>query len=540
MKKNSASELLPLWDDLLRDYQKRAVILTREGFRQGAKALLLVLPTGTGKTRTAVCLPREGARVMVVCGQDDLVKQWRDSIRHLRRRAAAIEQTKDNWAEDSDEWIVATLQTLTSNSGGTAQRYKRLIGNVDLIIWDETDFYWSTAYRSMMQEFIAGGARVLGITATPFRSRKKDSLFGFYESCPFSMELREAFDQGWLVKPKIKVHRVKSINLDSRKLGSKQAADFDPRELEKILLREAPLHDIASLIAQNHDPLRDHAMVRCVRKTQAQALRDVLQDRHGIKCACVWGTQPREERDEEMRRFRSGEATVITNVRVLGRGVDIPFINSVFNAAPTKSRSTYLQMLGRSTRTVDDCLVGCNTVEERLAAIAASSKPTWTMHDLTATSQYHSPITAIDVLVRDTALIDRIKENHDGDEEEIDLEELDEEEKAEIKRLKELERAEREAERERRRGVVVGVTFESSDRDLFDNPNAKSPKVQTHRFMFGKWKGFPLWDDKVPLSYLEWYMGAQSKPMWVPIIAREIERRKAKQGNTGKEPVTPW
>ena len=96
MKKNSASELLPLWDDLLRDYQKRAVILTREGFRQGAKALLLVLPTGTGKTRTAVCLPREGARVMVVCGQDDLVMQWRDSIKHLRRRAAAIEQTKEN------------------------------------------------------------------------------------------------------------------------------------------------------------------------------------------------------------------------------------------------------------------------------------------------------------------------------------------------------------------------------------------------------------------------------------------------------------
>ena len=147
MKKNSASELLPLWDDLLRDYQKRAVILTREGFRQGAKALLLVLPTGTGKTRTAVCLPREGARVMVVCGQDDLVMQWRDSIKHLRRRAAAIEHTKDNWAEDGDEWIVATLQTLTSNSGGTEQRYKRLIGNVDLIIWDETDFYWSTAYR---------------------------------------------------------------------------------------------------------------------------------------------------------------------------------------------------------------------------------------------------------------------------------------------------------------------------------------------------------------------------------------------------------
>lgn len=538
---NPANELLPLWDDLLRDYQSRAVYLTREGFRKGAKALLMVMPTGCGKTRTTVCLPREGARVLVVCGQDDLVMQWRDSIKHLRRRAAAIEQTKANWAEIGDEWIVGTLQTLTSLGGGNEPRYRRLIGHVDLIVWDETDYFWSTEYRRMMQEFIAGGARVLGITATPFRSKKKDSLFGFYESCPFSMELREAFDLGWLVKPKIKIHRVKSINLDSKKLGSKQAADFDPRELEKILLREAPLHDIASLIAQNHDPAKDHSMVRCVRKSQAQALRDVLQDRHGIKCACVWGTQPREERDREMERFKSGEATVITNVRVLGRGIDLPIINSIFNAAPTKSRATYIQMLGRGTRTVDDCLAGCSTVEERLAAIAASAKPTWTMHDLTATSQFHSPVTAIDVLARDTALVDRIKENHGEDEEEIDLDDLDEEEKAEIERLKELERAEREAERERRQGLVVGVTFESSDRDLFDSPNAKSPNIQTWRMPFGKYKGRPVRDPLISLSYLRWmFTEGNLTPRWLVVIGKEIERREAAASSKEREPVTPW
>ncbi len=538
--KTQAAELLPLFDDLLRDYQQTSNLQVRSSFRKGHKAVLMVMPTGCGKTRTTVCLPREGARVLVACGQDELVKQWVASIKHLRRRAAAIEQTVHNWADIDDEWIVGTLQTLTSLGGGSEPRYRRLVGHIDLIIWDEVDYLWSAGYRDMMKEFIAGGARVLGVTATPFRSKKKDSLFGFFTECAFSMELREAFDAGWLVKPIVRQHRVKSYKLDSKKLGSKSAADFNPIELENILVREAPLHDIASLIATHHNRQTGHAMVRCVGKRQAQALRDLLQDRHGISTACVWGTQQPEERQAELKRFKSGEATVITNVRVLGRGVDIPQINEVFLAAPTKSKPSYLQAIGRATRTVDDCLAGCSTVEERLAAIAASSKPTWVLHDLTATSSYHQPITAIDVLARDTALIDRLKEQHDGDEEEISLEDLDSEELAELERLKELERAEREAERERRRGLVLGVTFESSDRDLFDPANARSPKIQTWRMPFGKFKGRIVRDPLIPLSYLKWmFAEGNLTPRWLAVIGKEIERRdQIKQ--EAPEPVTPW
>jgi superfamily II DNA or RNA helicase len=533
-------ENLPLFDDLLRDYQGTANLQVRASFRKGHKAVLMVMPTGCGKTRTTVCLPREGARVLVVCGQDELVKQWVASIKHLRRRAAAIEQTMHNWADIGDEWIVGTLQTLTSLGGGDKPRFRRLVGHIDLIVWDEVDYLWSAGYRDMMKEFIAGGARVLGVTATPFRSKKKDSLFGFFEECAFSMELREAFDQGWLVKPIVRMHRVKSYTLDSKKLGSKTAADFNPLELESILTREAPLHDIASLIAQHHNRATGHAMVRCVGKRQAQALRDLLQDRHGIPTACVWGTQPAEEREAELKRFRSGEATVITNVRVLGRGVDIPFINEVYLAAPTKSKGSFLQAIGRATRTVDDCLKDCKTAAERLAAIAASSKPVWVLHDLTATSAYHQPVTAIDVLCRDTTLIDQIKENHDEDEEEITLDDLDAEEVAELERLKELERVEREAERERRRGLVLGVTFESTDRDLFDPALAKSPKVQTWRMPFGKFRGRPVRDPLIPLSYLKWmFAEGNLTPRWLSVIGKEIERREEVKARE-PEPSTPW
>jgi len=294
---------------------------------------------------------------------------------------------------------------------------------------------------------------------------------------------------------------------------------------------------MANLIARYHNPRTGHAMVRCVRKNQAIALKEMLSERYGLKTACVWGSQNSADRESELERFRSGEATIITNVRVLGRGVDIPIINECFNCAPTKSKATYTQMLGRMTRTVGNCLEGCETAEERLAAIAASAKPSWVLHDLTATSRFHTPVTAIDILCRDTALVDRIKEGHGSDDEpdEFSVEELDAEELAERQRLEELARLEREAERERKRKLVVGVAFETRTRDLWDAADAKTPKVQTYRFLFGKYRGRPLRDPLVTLDYLYWYLSKQTKPMWVAAVQKEIDRREKIQAEAQRE-----
>ena len=515
--------LLPLFDDILREYQRDAIGCIRQAYRQGNKAVMFCLPTGCGKTRTAVCLPKDGARIMVVCAQDELAKQWVQSIRELRRRAASLEQTRHNWAEAGDEWIVATFQTLAGNDGDEP-RFRRLLGQVDLICWDECDHFFSTSKREMLNEFINAGARVLGITATPFRTGKKDSLFGFFETCAYSMDLRDAFDLAWLVKPRIRTHRVKSIRLDH--LPASRLADFDPVQLERELMREAPLHDIASLIAQNHDRSKGHGMVRCVRKNQARALAELLSDRHGIKTACVLGSQSPGERNEQLEMFKSGDATMICNVRVLGRGVDIPFINEVYNAAPTKSKAVLLQAMGRATRTVDNCLAGCNTAEERLAAIAASSKPSWIFHDLTATTEYHTLTTPIELLVRDTELVDRIKDHHkDDDEVEITLDDLDDEEKEEHRRIAELARLEKEMRRQRMKGLNIHVEYESRDRDLYEQALAKTPKVQCWHMPWGQFKGRPMRDPVISLRYLRWYYTKQTSLKWQTAVANEIARR---------------
>jgi transposase-like protein len=98
-------------------------------------------------------------------------------------------------------------------------------------------------------------------------------------------------------------------------------------------------------------------------------------------------------------------------------------------------------------------------------------------------------------------IIDKIKE--DKADEEVTLDELDAALQAELDALKEMERLEREAERERRKACVVGVTFDSRSRDLFDKPDVKTPKIKGYYVPFGKWKRRPLRDPAIPLSWLQ-------------------------------------
>ena len=519
---------MPLFDDSLRAYQREAVLAIRQSYREGKKAVMLCLPTGTGKTRTFVCLPKDGSRVLVVVPQIDLVAQTVKGIRSLRRMAAGIEQAS-NKGEPGDPWVVACYPTLQKS-------YKKYVGQVDLVIVDECDNAFSTRFRDMMKEFIGAGARVLGVTATPFRG-DKSSLWGFYESVPYSMELRTALDQSWLVSPLVHVHRVKSVDFSKM---TKVSTDYSPQELDRLLTSEQVLHDLSALIREHMRPT--HNVVFTGSVLQARLMRDLLAIRHSIPTSLVHGKQTPEERLSEMDKFRGGENKVIVNCNVLGRGIDIPEIAAIFNARPTLSKSRYMQVLGRGTRSLDDVLkVGMDAGERKLA-ILQSAKPNWSMHDITSTSEYHQPITAIDILLSGSKeIIDAVKAGS-GDKGKS-VEEIDEAILEAEATLREHDKLRREEERQRRSGMVVGVTFDSHTRDLFAAPTAKAPKRQTFRVLFGKYKGMPLDSPEVPDHYLDWAVNhARMSPFWSQVYRREIERRAAgplKAQSAGAKPPKP-
>lgn len=514
MKKGT--DALPLFDHLLRDYQKQAIAKLRVDWRSGLKKLLLELPTGTGKTRTFCLLPREGARTLVIVPLIELISQTVKTIRSLRNCEPDVEQA-DLSAVPESEFVVASWQTLLRND-----RYKKFIGKVDLVVVDEAHWGFTMQARAILQELVDGGARVLGCTATAYRADKQ-SLLGFYEKISYCYSLRKAIDDGYLCPPRVKVHYVKSINLS--KLAKKASADFNPEELDQILRAEAVLHDIAALIKENHKPGQP-ALVFAHSVKQACLLRDMMLDRHQIHCSLVHSYQSDNDYRDELKAFTDGDREIIINVGILTTGWDHPPVSEIFIAKPTKALNKYTQMVGRGTRTLAGNIDGLETVAERKAAIAASDKPHFVIHDLTDSSRCHKLCSALDVLSEQKKEV-RIKVR-DNCTEEKSLEEIDAAVEAELEAEREHARMEREAERKRRESLVVGVTFDSYDHDPFGTPDRDTPRRREFRAPFGKYRGQPL--SQIPVDYLKWALKeARLTPMWQKAYREAIDRREQEE-----------
>lgn len=507
-------EALPLFDHRLRQYQRDAIAALRSDWRSGLKKLLLELPTGTGKTRTFVLLPREGARTLVIVPLIELIGQTVKTIRSLRKCEPDVEQA-DLSAVPETEFVVASWQTLLRND-----RYRKFIGKVDLVVVDEAHWGFTIQARDILQQLVDGGARVLGCTATAYRADRV-SLLGFYEKISYCYGLRQAIDDGYLCPPKVQVHYVKSINLT--KAAKKASADFNAEELDRILRSEEALHDIAGLIKAHHVPGRQ-ALVFAHSVKQACMLRDLLADRHAIVASLVHSYQTDEEYRDELRSFMSGDREIIINVGILTTGWDHPPVSEIFIAKPTKALNKYTQMVGRGTRTHDANIDEFQTAEERKAAIAASPKPFFVIHDITDSSRCHQLCTAVDVLSTQTKAIKT--KVRDKIEEEVSLEEIDAAVEAEIAAEREAARLEREAERRRRAALVVGVEFGTEERDPFAAPDRQDARRRTWRMPFGKFKGQPMDSAVIPDSYLEWALKeAKLTPMWRRAFEDQINKR---------------
>ena len=507
------TQSLPLFDHFLRDYQKEAHAKLREDWRAGHRRLLIEMPTGTGKTRTFVLLPKEGARTLVIVPLIKLIGQTVKTIRTLRNCSADIEQAHLS-ATPETEFVVASWQTLISND-----RWKKFLGKVDLVVVDEAHWGFTTAARDVLNALVDGGARVLGCTATAYRADRQ-ALLGFYEKVSYCFSLRTAIDQGYLVPPKVKVHYVKSIDLG--KLSKKSASDFAPEELDQILRSEEALQDLAALISQNHrQGAKGVVFAHSVR--QATLLRDMLLDRFKVQCSLVHSYQSDAECSEEIHEFTDGSRELIINVGILTTGWDYPPLSEIFLAKPTKALSKYVQMVGRGTRSLEGVLDKATSVEERRAAIAASDKPHFIIHDITDSSRCHKLCSALDVLSSQSTDI-KVKVR-DSLKDEATVEEIDAAVAAEVEAEKETHRLHREAERRRRAGIVIGVEFGSEERDPFAEPDRDTARRREWRCPFGKqWKGQPM--RIVDRGFISWALrSANLTPMWRKVFQDELNRR---------------
>lgn len=320
----------------LRPYQQEAHDAILSMWDQGTDRLLLVLPTGCGKTivfsAVANDCVRRGRRVLILAHRGELLDQAADKLQKSTGLGSAVEKAEFSCMGSWYRVVVGSVQTLMRES-----RLKKFPENYfGAIIIDEAHHCISDSYQKVLQHFPR--AKVLGVTATPDRGDMR-SLGTYFEQIAYEYTLPKAIHEGFLCP--IRAMTI-PLKIDISGVGI-SSGDFKAGEMGTAL--DPYLEQIAAEM-EKHCRNRKTVVFLPLIKT-SQKFRDILET-HGFRAAEVNGTS--EDRAEVLKDFDEGRYDVLCNSMLLTEGWDCPSVDCIIVLRPTKVRSLYSQMVGRGTR----------------------------------------------------------------------------------------------------------------------------------------------------------------------------------------------
>ena len=190
-----------------RHYQKMAVNAVCQAFNRGNRKALLVMATGSGKTRTAISivdvLTNNGwiKNVLFLADRTALVKQAKKNFKNLLPQLSLC-NLLDNKDNPESRMVFSTYPTMMNaiddvKKQGDKKLFTR--GHFDLIIIDESHRSIYKKYQAIFNYF---DAMLLGLTATPRNDIDKNTyeIFELENNVPtFAYELDDAINDGYLV-----------------------------------------------------------------------------------------------------------------------------------------------------------------------------------------------------------------------------------------------------------------------------------------------------------------------------------------------------
>lgn len=376
-----------------RAYQKQAITVVREHFNRKRRRALLVMATGTGKTRVAISLVKLLTHndwiknVLFLADRTALVKQAHKSFTKLLPSVTTcILSDHSNKKRDLNARIMfSTYHTMIKHIDSDTKALS--IGRFDLIIVDE-------AHRSIFGRFGAifdyFDSLLLGLTATPREDidRSTYQVFEAEQGIPnFSYELEEAIADKYLVPYKgfkrHSKHLRQGIKYDDLSQDEKD-------QLEKVWEYETTIHDI-----EDEDYKRDIANREMFNyifndNTIDKVLQDLMSN--GLKVQsgerigktiifaynhkhakqivkrferlypqygaefCVLIDYSVNYAQNLIERFevRDKDPQIAISVDMLDTGVDIPDLLNLVFFKEVKSKIKFMQMIGRGTRLSPD------------------------------------------------------------------------------------------------------------------------------------------------------------------------------------------
>lgn len=360
------------------DHQRVAVNSLKPLLKEGDRRAVLHLPTGAGKTRTAMHLVADWLRnndpsvvVWLASGQELLqqaVASFEEAWRALGSRPVRVGQVWGDQKVALDTFTDGFLAVGLAKGWALMSRQPdwaaKLSKRVRLVVFDEAHQSVAPTYRRLTDELtLQYQCSLLGLTATPGRSwkdlEKDGELANFYARNKVTLDVPGGnpvsflIENGFLARPTFRTLLaapgvgVDSIDLD----GISDELDIPLDVLASLSMSEqyvaAVIRGVEELSQAGHRRILvfaatvDHARVSAA-----------LFLARGFHSAAVTGVTTARARENAIRQFRSDDegVMVLVNFGVLTTGFDAPQASAVVIARPTRSLVLYSQMIGRAIR----------------------------------------------------------------------------------------------------------------------------------------------------------------------------------------------
>lgn len=371
-----------------RFYQQEAIKAYCNDLNNKERKGLLVMATGTGKTRTAISIVDVLTRnnwvknVLFLADRAELVKQAKKNFNKLLPSLSTINLTTEKENCENARMVFSTYQTMMNAIDEVKSKNGNklfTVGHFDLIIVDEAHRSIYKKYQSIFDYF---DGYLLGLTATPRSDLDKNTykIFELQDNVPtYSYEYEEAVKEGYLVN----YHVIEcSTNFVENGIKYSELSEKDKEEYEETFSDDITLKDEISSSAINSWLFNQDTIDKVIHTLMERGLKVESNDKIGKTIIFAKNHKHAtiiEDRFNKLYPQYSGHLANVIDIQtnyysdlienfsdskkmpqiaisvdMLDTGIDVPEIVNLVFFKQVKSKVKFLQMIGRGTRLCPD------------------------------------------------------------------------------------------------------------------------------------------------------------------------------------------
>ena len=370
-----------------RPYQKTAIKSLVEWLNLKHRRGLLVLATGTGKTRVSISLCKLLANnnwiknVLFLADRTELVGQARSNYENLLPSESMTSLSDDDEPDLEARFVFSTYQTMINYINDIDAKFS--VGHFDLIIIDEAHRSVFGKYGAIFQYF---DSLLIGLTATPRDEIDKNTfkLLELEDEPNFEYTFDEAVKDGYLVPYKAKRHNSKMINngikydeltkeqrdelekvWDYEKMlkgidpNKEYHRDIEGNEIFRYLINDDTIDNVLSELMESGLKIKSgedigKTIIFAYNHKHAERIVErfhALYPNRGADYCQLIDNQVKHH-DKIIREFKTPEKLpqIAVSVDMLDTGIDVPEVLNLVFFKIVKSKIKFEQMIGRGTR----------------------------------------------------------------------------------------------------------------------------------------------------------------------------------------------